>query len=163
MRRYYCLDLEGGRAGNRQSADFVFRLAPPLMEFTLYNWAARQSWMPVNTNWNPQSLGSLESLRPPDAWVMNSGIARTGKFRAVYPTTPTPMLPITISLTCEISWGSAFINITGQVSGEWLLFSMRPPQGRNWVQLDTRPPRVEYLMPCRRGLSTITESGPQLR
>ena len=128
--------ISRGLAGNRLSVYFVFRPAPPLGGFTLYNWDIRQSRMLVKANWNSQSRGSPESLRPSEACAPGAGITRKGEFRAAPRTTPTPMLTVTVRLKCEIYRGSAFINIAGPVSGEWLLFSTR--QSRRWRQFAPR-------------------------
>ena len=148
MHRYFCSDLQGDRSGNRESAEFVFRVTPPLFEFTFFEYSTRRTWFLRNTHWNLQARQSLESLQPPRAWVMNVGVRRVGEFRAIRPATPTPMLPLTVTFRCEISWGSAFVNLTTCVDGSYMLFSMRPPESRpDWLRLDNRPPTVDFVTP----------------
>ena len=79
---------------------------------------------------------------------MRTGANRTGTFRAIMPTTPTPMLPSSVEFRCEISRGSAFINLTTRLGAECMTFSMRPPESRpEWILIGRRPPVVLYLAP----------------
>ena len=148
MRRYFCPELRGDRNGNREAGEWVFRIMPPLFEFTFYSYATRRSWVLRNTCWNVQARSSFQSLRPSGAWIMGTGVNRSGQFRAIAPTTATPMLPITVDFDCEISWEPSLINMTTVVNGACMLFSMRPPESRpDWVAIDRRPPMVVYLTP----------------
>ena len=88
MLRRYCPNSEVWRGPSRKSAELALRISPPLFEFSMYDWAHRQTWALGNSNWNVQSRASLGTLRQSPAWVMNTGISRSGEFTEVRPNTP---------------------------------------------------------------------------
>ena len=146
MHRYYCEEWEGNRQNHRQSADFEFRILPPWFRYTIIDWDERCTWTLTNNHFNLQSRESLESLRPSDSWTLTNGFRANGWFRAIEPATITLGNEIRVWLEVDINWNTAWINITGVVDGNHLLFSMRPPRGRSsWIYGNERPPEPVYL------------------
>ena len=148
MLRYFCRDFTGNPRGDRQSAEFMFRPAPPLMTIIIFDYASRETWGIRYECWNAQSRQSLESLRPSDAWRRNCGFDGRGEFRAIRPTSLFDMLPLVLSFNVEVSWFPAFANLTTQIDNSFLLFSVRPESGTGgWTRLHFGPPQVVYIRP----------------
>ena len=147
MLAYWCENLRRNHGSGAFSARFEYEMAPPFMRFQVVDWDAERTWTLENSHFNVQSRASLSSLRPSEAWRMNVGFNASGQFRIVEPATITPRSTMVLQLDCEISWGPEFINITGRIDGNYVLFSMRPPEGtRNaWVESRSEPPRPVYL------------------
>ena len=128
MLRYYCRNFyTTPEEGSQLSADFVWRVVPPWMKFTVIDWNKEETWTLSNTRWNAQSRESLESLQPSERWRMRVGLNGHGIFRAVVPALICEGMTITLDLNVEVSWGSSFINITGKIDNDpedFVLFSL---------------------------------------
>ena len=148
MLSYWCENLRRNHEGCcTLSARFEYEITPPFMSFVVIDWQAERSWRLENSHFNVQSRASLSSLRPSEAWRMNIGFNASGQFRVVEPSVITPRTTMVLQLNCEISWGPEFVNITGEIGGNHVLFSMRPPEGtRNgWRESRSEPPRPVFL------------------
>ena len=104
-------------------------MLPPEMTFVLADHARRTTWTLTNSHFNTQSRASLASLRSSENWVSHVGIKAQGVFRIVEPTTVRVGMPMAMPLDVEISWVPQFVNITGLLDHNHLLFSVRPPEG----------------------------------
>ena len=138
----------GNPGGSRQSAEFTFRCVPPRICFMLFDHDIRKSWQITNTRFNMQARDSLRTLRNVEAWVSNAGFDAYGIFRAIMPCTATITLPLVMRLNVEISWDTAFVNITTQIGEDWLLWSTRTTR---WDEVNCSPPDIVYLQPPNQG------------
>ena len=79
------------------------------------------------------------------------------------PTTYTLGMDWECDLDVEVSWGPAFVNITGNCDGAWMLYSMRPVEGLGqWQRLNRSPPlaqRTPAAVPVYTDLPNVSRSG----
>ena len=136
----HCENLQSREGATRQSGRFTYRMMPPWMEFSLSDHDRRLTWTMSNSQFNTQSRSTLESLQPSRAWVSNVGMRAHGVFRIIEPTTVTPGIPTALEMNVQISWGPEFVNITTEVDGNHLLFSVRPPEGTRNGWRESRSP-----------------------
>ena len=166
-----CVSLnQRGGGESHLSARFTYSMLPPEMTFALADHGRRTTWTLSNSHFNTQSRASLASLRQSENWVSNVGITASGVFRVVEPTTVRAGMPMALELNVEISWGPQFVNITGMIDRNHLLFSVRPPEGvRNgWVASYRPLPEAVFLRsdgtrmdePQRRPSPPVEEQSP---
>ena len=123
------------------------------MKFTEIERGARTPWGRKNNHYNPQSRGSLGSLRPSGAFIFRRCMAFRGVFRAVSPLLIAHGVEIALRVTAESSWGQPRVNVAVNVDWGWILRPMRHPAGRDCGISRGRHPRGDYL--DREGSSVV--------
>ena len=140
MFRYFCERFINTRAPDRDlQAEFSIRTFPPSTSFTVYDHHARITRALSNSQFNFVSRETEAQAAPNQAWEMRSGMYCRGMFRMIEPPTIPPGALQSINMDVEVSWSPAFMNARANLPPNFVLLSLRPRRGGNWVESRTPP------------------------
>ena len=141
MFRYFCGRFTNARAPDRElQAEFSSRAFPPFAAFAVYDHQAQITRTLSNSQYNFQSRETEAQTAPNQAWEMRSGMYCRGMFRMIEPPTIPPGALQSINMDVEVSWSPAFLNARANLPPNFILLSVRPRRGGNWVESRAPPP-----------------------
>ena len=148
MFSYFCERFVNTRAPDRDlQAEYSVRMFPPYASFTIYDHRARITRTLTNTQYNFQSRETEAQTTPNRAWEMNSGMYCRGTFRMVDPPVIPPGATNVIDWEVEASWSPAFMNARADLPPNFLLFSLRPRRGGQWIETHNPPRAFNWAVP----------------
>ena len=148
MFRYFCQNFVNTRAPDRElEAEYSIRMFPPYASFTVYDHRARVTRTLTNTQYNFQSRETEAQTTPNQAWQMNSGMHCRGVFRMIEPAVIPPGATDRITWNVEASWAPAFMNARADLPPNFLLFSLRPRRGGQWIETNNPPAPFNWAVP----------------
>ena len=128
-------------------AEIAIRLFPPYAAFTVYDHHAQITRTLSNTQYNFQSRETAAQTAPNQAWIMRSGMYCRGTFRMIEPPTIPPQALNILRLEVEVSWSPAFVNVRADLPPNFILCSLRPIRGGNWIESRNPPPPYNWAVP----------------
>ena len=147
MFRYFCGRFTNARAPDRElQAEFSSRAFPPFAAFAVYDHQAQITRTLSNSQYNFQSRETEAQTAPNQAWEMRSGMYCRGMFRMIEPPTVPPGALQPLNMNVEVSWSPAFLNARADLPPNFILLSLRPRRGGNWVESRTPPPPFNWAV-----------------
>ena len=129
-------------------AELAVRFFPPYASFAVYDHAARITRTLSNSQYNFQSRETEAQTAPNQAWEMRSGMHCRGTFRMIEPPVIPPGSLNILQMNVEVSWAPAFMNARADLPPNFILCSLRPRRGGNWVESRNPPPPFNWAIPA---------------